>query len=101
MSGRPNFARASAHDFSIAKLETTQRLKREFPTMTALLLEPLDSSKRMFGNASELVAPLSSHVLVMTTPAAQFRVRAVYSDRTEPVGTPVSSYTAHDVLRSP
>ncbi len=89
-----------AHDFSIAKLETTQRLKTEFPALTALLLEPLDLSKRMFGNAGKPVAPLSSHVLVMTTPAAQFRVRAVYSDRTEPVGSAVSAYSAHDVLRS-
>lgn len=90
-----------AHDFSIAKLETTQRLKREFPTLTALLLEPLDLSKRVFGRATEPVAPLSSHVLVMTTPDAQFRVRTVYSDKTEPFGSVVARYPAREVLSSP
>lgn len=90
-----------AHDFSIAKLETTQRLKREFPTMTALLLEPLDLSKRVFGRATEPVAPLSSHVLVMTTPDAQFRVRTVYSDKTEPLGSLVARYSAREVIASP
>lgn len=89
-----------AHDFSIAKLETTQRLKHEFPALTALLLEPLDLSKRVFGRATDPVVPLSSHVLVMTTSEAQFRVRAVYSDRTEPVGSPVSRYTAREILHS-
>jgi hypothetical protein len=84
-----------AHDLSIAKFETVQRLKAQYPTMNVLLLEPLDSSKRVFGTSGGSVVPFSSHVLSMTDPDAKFRVFSVSTNGKNLLG----EFTSRD-LRS-
>jgi hypothetical protein len=69
-----------AHDWSIAKLETTQKLLQEFPKLTAVLLDP---EERQMGKGTKQI---DAHVRLMASSDAKFMVRRVAPDGITDVG---------------
>lgn len=80
-----------AHDWSIAKLEATQKLLREFPELTAVLLDPEER------HMSKTAKQVDAHVRLMTSSEARFLVHRVAPDGMTDVGRASS----REILTSP
>src|SRR6185436_19239165 len=80
-----------AHDWSIAKLEATQKLLREFPELTAVLLDPEER------HMSKTAKQVDAHGRLMTSSEARFLVHRVARDGMTDVGRASS----REILTSP